>query len=161
MRGSDLRKHPDNVSRPAAITSWRLIRATKDQTAVMMLIAMVAMLVVFPPEATRAQDAGAGEIAFKKCLPCHAVGHGARNKFGPQLNGLDGRMSGTAGGYKYSAAYKTARIVWNETTFVEYIKDPKWLIPGVKMGFRGVGSDAEAMNLWAYLSQFNADGTKD
>jgi cytochrome c len=139
----------------------------------MMQVLMALILVAYPLGATRAEDVprdiapeiasdvAAGAIAFKKCLACHAVGPGARNKFGPQLNGLDGRLSGTATGYKYSAAYRNARIVWNETTFVEYIKDPKWMIPGAKMNFRGIKDEDEAMALWAYISQFNADGTKD
>ncbi len=46
--------------------------------------------------AVSAQDLAAGEQSFKKCLPCHSVGEGAKNKIGPELNGLDGRHSGTA-----------------------------------------------------------------
>ena len=43
-----------------------------------------------------AQDAAAGETSFKKCLACHSIGEGAKNKVGPVLNGLDGRKSGSA-----------------------------------------------------------------
>ena len=32
--------------------------------------------------AAHAQDLAAGENSFKKCLPCHAVGEGAKNKVG-------------------------------------------------------------------------------
>jgi len=46
-----------------------------------------------------AQDAAAGENSFKKCLPCHSVGAGAKNKVGPVLNGLEGRKSGVVEGY--------------------------------------------------------------
>ena len=45
--------------------------------------------------AVHAQDLAAGEQSFRKCSPCHSVGEDARNKVGPELNGLDGRKSGT------------------------------------------------------------------
>ena len=35
-----------------------------------------------------AQDLEKGQHSFNKCLPCHAVGPGAENKVGPELNGL-------------------------------------------------------------------------
>jgi hypothetical protein len=30
-------------------------------------------------------------LAQDKCMACHAIGAGAKNKIGPGLNGLDGR----------------------------------------------------------------------
>ena len=50
-----------------------------------MKVLIVTLLVACSAGAAHAQDIAAGEIAFKKCLPCHAVGGGAKNKFGPQL----------------------------------------------------------------------------
>jgi cytochrome c len=35
-----------------------------------------------------AQDLAAGETAFRKCQICHDVGEAAKNKLGPELNGL-------------------------------------------------------------------------
>ncbi|HVV62655.1 MAG TPA: cytochrome c family protein [Pseudolabrys sp.] len=107
-----------------------------------------------------AQDAALGEQSFKKCLPCHSVGEGAKNKVGPELNGLDGRHSGSAPDYSYSDANKNSGIVWGEATFKEYIKDPRGRIPGTKMIFPGIKNEKEADNLWAYLKQFAADGKK-
>jgi cytochrome c len=34
-----------------------------------------------------AQDSAAGKAVFGKCQACHAVGTGAKNKLGPELNG--------------------------------------------------------------------------
>jgi cytochrome c len=110
--------------------------------------------------AALAQDAAAGENSFKKCGPCHNIGEGAKNKVGPELNGLDGRKSGTAEGYSYSDANKNSGITWNEANFKEYIKDPKAKIPGTKMAFAGIKNPKEIDDLWAYLSQFKADGSK-
>jgi len=107
-----------------------------------------------------AQDLGAGEQSFRKCAPCHAVGDGATNKVGPVLNGLEGRKSGTVEGYSYSEANKKADITWNEASFKDYIKAPMTKVPGTKMAFAGIKNDSEIANLWAYLNQFKADGSK-
>jgi cytochrome c len=105
-----------------------------------------------------AQDAAAGKTSFNKCLPCHAIGEGAKNKVGPELNGLDGRKSGTAPDYNYSDANKNSGITWNEAEFKVYIKDPKAKIPGTKMTFAGIKNENEVNNLWAYVSSFDKDG---
>ena len=120
----------------------------------------VAMAATLAAQAARAQDVAAGEQSFKKCFACHSVGEGARNKVGPELNGLDGRHSGTAPDYHYSDANKNSGIVWNEATFKEYIKDPRAKIPGTKMIFPGIKNETEIANLWAYLKQFDATGKK-
>jgi cytochrome c len=108
----------------------------------------------------QAQDAAAGEQSFKKCFPCHSIGEGAKNKVGPELNGIDGRHSGTAADYNYSDANKKSGIVWSQATFLEYIKDPRAKIPGTKMIFPGIKNEKEAGDLWAYLKQFDAEGKK-
>jgi cytochrome c len=105
-----------------------------------------------------AQDADAGKASFNKCLACHAVGDGAKNKVGPVLNGLDGRKSGTVEGYSYSDANKNSGITWNKDQFLDYIKDPKGKIPGTKMVFAGIKNEKEANDLWAYLTQYDKDG---
>jgi cytochrome c len=108
--------------------------------------------------AALAQDVAAGKSSFNKCLACHAIGEGAKNKVGPELNGLDGRKSGTVEGYSYTAANKDSGITWNEATFKEYIKDPKAKIPGTKMAFAGIKKETEVNDLWAFLAQYDKDG---
>ena len=106
------------------------------------------------------QDVAAGKTSFNKCLPCHSVGEGAKNKVGPVLNGLNGRKSGTVEGYSYSEANKNSGITWDEATFKDYIKDPKAKIPGTKMTFPGIKTEKEAEDLWSFLEQFGPDGKK-
>jgi cytochrome c len=108
--------------------------------------------------AALAQDLAAGKTSFNKCLACHAIGEGAKNKVGPQLNGLDGRKSGTAADYNYSDANKNSGITWNEAVFKEYIKDPRAKIPGTKMTFAGIKSENEINDLWAFIAQYDKDG---
>lgn len=110
--------------------------------------------------AAAAGDAAAGEKVFNKCKICHRIGEGAKNMVGPELNGLDGRKSGSVEGFSYSDANKNSGIVWNEAVFSEYITDPKKKIPGTKMVFAGLPNEKERNDLWAYISQFKADGSK-
>jgi cytochrome c len=123
------------------------------------LIPLFAFALCLPHQA-EAQDLAAGERSFRKCLPCHAVGEGAKHKVGPLLNGLEGRTSGTIEGYNYTAANKNAKIVWSEETFREYIRDPRASMPGTKMIFAGIKNEQEITDLWAYLRQFGPDGKK-
>ena len=119
-----------------------------------------AVVLAAMAQSAQAQDVAAGEQSFKKCLPCHAVGEGAKNKVGPELNGLDGRHSGTAEGYSYSDANKNSGLTWNKDVFLDYIKDPRAKIQGTKMIFPGIKNEKEAGDLWTYLASFKADGTK-
>jgi cytochrome c len=108
--------------------------------------------------AALAQDVAAGKASFNKCMACHAIGAGAKNKIGPELNGLDGRHSGTAPDFSYSDANKNSGITWNEAQFKDYIKDPKAKIPGTKMVFAGIKNEKEVHDLWAFLAQYDKDG---
>jgi cytochrome c len=124
----------------------------------MTLSALVVIASSAAASSALAQDAAAGKTAFNKCMACHAIGEDAKNKVGPQLNGLDGRKSGTAADYSYSEANKNSGITWNEAQFKEYIKEPKAKIPGTKMGFAGIKNEKEVNDLWAYLAQYDKDG---
>jgi cytochrome c len=120
--------------------------------------ALIVIAAMIAASGALAQDATAGKASFNKCLACHAIGEGAKNKVGPELNGIDGRKSGTAEGYSYSDANKNSGITWNKDQFLDYIKDPKAKIPGTKMVFAGIKNEKEANDLWAFLAQYDKDG---
>jgi cytochrome c len=120
---------------------------------------ILATMVAFPIGTAIAQDVANGQKVFQQCQICHAIAAGAQNKIGPELNGLDGRHSGTAANYTYSDANKNSGIVWNEATFKQYIANPQAMIPGTKMPFAGLKDPQQINDLWAYLKQFNADGS--
>jgi cytochrome c len=121
-------------------------------------LTLSALAVIASSAAALAQDAAAGKASFNKCLACHAVGEGAKNKVGPILNGLDSRKSGTVEGYSYTDANKNSGITWNKEQFLDYIRDPKAKIPGTKMVFAGIKKENEAADLWAFLAQYDKDG---
>lgn len=121
---------------------------------------LAAAAVALSSTAVLAQDKANGEDVFKKCRACHAVGEGAKNLVGPQLNGIIGRKSGSVEGFPYSEANKNSGVSWDEATFLKYIKDPKAFMPGNKMAFAGIKDEQDAKDLFAFLSQYGADGKK-
>ena len=124
------------------------------------IVAGAGAVVLTGAEAAIAQDSETGKTSFAKCLACHAVGQGAKNKLGPALNGLAGRKAGAAAGYQYSPALKNASFAWDQSSFADFMQNPRTKVPGNKMAFAGMKDKAEIASLWAYLQQFNADGNQ-
>jgi cytochrome c len=99
-----------------------------------------------------AQGAPQGDAVFKRnCAVCHTVEAG-KNRIGPSLFGVVGRVSGTAPGFKYSDAMTKAAWTWNEENLNKYLTDPKAAIPGNKMVFAGVKKDDDRAALVSYLA---------
>jgi cytochrome c len=116
-------------------------------------------------------DAAKGEIVFKKCMICHRVGDGAKNMVGPVLNGVIGRVTGTAEGYSYSklnAAVGSTGHVWTADTIFAYLEDPNVYLKKVltdagkadlavgvtKMTFK-LKDETERRDVIAYLQKFS------
>ena len=100
----------------------------------------------------------AGEKVFKKCKACHQVGEDAKNRAGPQLNGVMGRAAGSVEGFKYSKALKAKAdegLVWNEETISAFLANPRGYMKGTKMGFAGLKSEEDQAAIAAYLSSFS------
>ena len=125
---------------------------TRTLFAVAAFIAATASLAILQKAA--AQDVEKGQRSFNKCLPCHAIGPGAENKVGPELNGLEGRQAGIAANFSYSDANKNSGIVWNEATFKDYIRSPQAKIPGTKMAFAGLKDEQDRKDLIAFLKKY-------
>lgn len=117
-----------------------------------------AVLIATSPGAGLAQDVAKGANVFKGCQVCHSIGPGAKNKIGPELNGLDGRKAGVVPKFDYSKANMNSGLVWNEENFKEYVKYPRVIVPGTKMIFPGLKSEQQVNDLWAYVKQFDASG---
>jgi cytochrome c len=119
---------------------------------------LAAVLIATSTGAGLAQNIEKGAIVFKQCQVCHSIGPGAKNKIGPELNGLDGRPAGTVPDFEYSDANKHSGIVWNEENFKEYVKYPRAFVRGTKMIFPGLKNEHEVDDLWGYVKQFDASG---
>jgi cytochrome c len=117
-----------------------------------------AVLIATSTGAGLAQDVEKGANVFKQCQVCHSIGPGAKNKIGPELNGLDGRTAGVVPNFNYSDANKNSGVVWNEANFKEYAKYPRAFVPGTKMIFPGLKDQQQVNDLWAYVKQFDASG---
>jgi cytochrome c len=126
------------------------------------VLVLAALGLVAAVGSASAADVAAGEKAFAKCKICHAIGEGAANKVGPQLNGVAGRKMASVDGFKgYGADLKAmgdAGKAWDAATLATYLADPKAFNPGTKMAFAGVKDAAELENVVAYVMQFGADG---
>ena len=108
-------------------------------------------------------DPAKGEKVFRKCGACHAVGESAKNKVGPQLNGVVGSPWGRIDGFKYSKALLELGDgkVWDEETLDVYLTKPRDLIPKGKMAFAGLRKEQDRADVIAYLAQYKEDGTTE
>ena len=108
-----------------------------------------------------AQDLAAGEQSFRKCSPlpfgrrrrAQQGRAGAQRPRGPQVRHRC-RLQLQRG------PTTSAEITWSEASFKDYIQNPMTKVPGTKMAFAGIKNDKEITDLWAYLKQFKADGSK-
>ncbi|MCF4977611.1 c-type cytochrome, partial [Pseudomonas gessardii] len=107
------------------------------------LLTLLFTAMCFNTSAAAAGDAEAGARLFTKtCGGCHSVGLNARGGFGPQLNGVIGRLAGSTADYQYSDAMKNSGVVWTRETLAAYIENPKKVVSGTRMIFWGI-SDQE------------------
>ena len=101
-------------------------------------------------------DIASGEKVFKKCVACHSIAKGGKNKIGPALYNVVGRKVGGVADYKYSKAFMAYEKEW---TFVELngflIKPSKW-IQGTKMAYAGLKKEEDRASVIKYLNQ-NSD----
>ena len=129
---------------------------------VVVLASVIVMAAV--GQALAAGDPANGEKVFAKCKACHAVGEGAANKVGPELNGIIGRKQASIDTFKgYSAGLKAkgdAGGVWNEEELGKWLKNPKAYVADTKMSFVGLAKEEDEADVIAYLGQFGADGKK-
>ncbi|MEF2551912.1 cytochrome c family protein [Aurantimonas sp. A2-1-M11] len=108
-----------------------------------------------------AGDPAAGKSVFRKCMACHAVGEGAQNKIGPELNGIVGEAVASVEGYNFSPAlqeYAGTQPTWDVEQLTAWLEDPRALVPGTKMVFPGLKKPEDLANVIAYLATFDENG---
>ena len=114
-----------------------------------LLVAAIAWALLAHP-AKGADPAKGDQLFFSYCSRCHSL-EPARHLTGPSLAGFIGRKAGTAEGFHYSDALKSANLVWDEKTLDAWLANSTALIPGNLMRFPGVPDPQERQDLIAYL----------
>lgn len=104
-------------------------------------------------------DATWGATLFaQQCNACHQIGEGAINRVGPQLNGLFGRRAGSAADFTYSrsmARMGSDGLTWRLETLDAYIENPKALVSGTRMNYRGMKDPEARAALMAFLRNWS------
>lgn len=77
--------------------------------------------------AMAAGDASRGAKIFKRCLACHTINKGGKDKVGPNLFGVFGRKAGSTKSRRYKAL-KGADFVWTEANLDKWLTNPKKFI---------------------------------
>lgn len=114
-----------------------------------MLLAFAALLGAPLPAA--AQDAAAGERAFRtRCASCHSLEPG-QNRAGPSLAGVIGRKAGSVEGARYSQGLRDSGITWDAQSLDGFLADPRKAVPGTSMTVR-LADAAQRAAIIAYLS---------
>lgn len=99
------------------------------------------------------QSANAADKAFKKCVACHSIEEGGKNKTGPNLWNIMNRGTGQQEDYKYSkkfAAWAEENPEWTPELMDAWLKNSKKLVKGTKMAFREK-KEAKRADIIAYL----------
>jgi cytochrome c len=97
-------------------------------------------------------DPAKGEAVFARCKTCHTVNKGGSDLSGPNLWGTVGSPVGHVPGFPYTPDFKAIGGSWDWEKLSQWVKDPKSLAKGTKMGFAGLGKPEDRANLLAYLN---------
>jgi cytochrome c oxidase assembly protein subunit 11 len=97
-----------------------------------------------PPDPADGRD-----LFNEQCTACHALD---ANKYGPKLGSVFGRRAGTATGYDYSPALRSAGVTWSADNLNRWLANPKKFIAGVKMPV-SVPDPIARRDIVAYLRQ--------
>ena len=111
-----------------------------------------------PASAQLAGDPDRGEGFWNQCKGCHMIGPEAKNRIGPPLNGIFGRRAGAVPDFKYSksmARMGADGLTWTFETLDAYIDNPKALVSGTRMAYRGLKDPQDRADLIAYMRDFS------
>lgn len=125
-------------------------------------LALVALCLVLGPVPGTAEQIGDAEqgatIFASQCKACHQIGEGAKNRVGPQLNRIFGRRAGSVPEFSYSKSMErmgSDGLTWTLTTLDAYIANPKALVSGTRMNYRGLPDPAARAALLAFLREWS------
>ncbi len=123
----------------------------------LVFLSVAGIMFAVASQALAAGDIAKGKKLAKKCKSCHTMNEGGKNRLGPNLFGILGKPAGGVEGYKYSKAMSSSGIIWDESTFTEFITKPKKVIKGTKMSFKGIKKATQRADLLAYFSTLRSE----
>ena len=94
-----------------------------------------------------------GKKVFKKCAACHSIKEGGKNKIGPALYSVVGRVVGGVSDYKYSKSLIDYGKDWTFEELNGFLLKPATWIKGNKMGFAGLKKDKDRASVILYLNE--------
>ena len=114
-------------------------------------LAAFALVVVGSSLFAAGQSSGGSgkELFEKRCGGCHALD---RDKEGPRLGGVYGRLAGSVDSFQYSESLKNSKITWADETLDKWLTNTEKLVPGNDMTFHVEMADERA-EIIAYLKQ--------
>jgi len=122
-------------------------------------LALALTLSAVPAMADLIGDAEAGaQVYARECSACHQIGEGAQHRVGPHLNRIFDARAGAHEGFNYSRPLLRMGadgLVWRLDTLDAYIANPRALVSGTRMSYRGLRDDAARANLLAYLRAYS------
>ena len=104
-------------------------------------------------------DITSGEKIFKKCAACHSINKGGKNKIGPTLYIVVGRVVGGVDDYKYSKALASYGKEWTFEELNGFLTKPSSYLKGTKMSYAGLRKEKDRASVIKYLNQ-NSDNPK-
>lgn len=133
------------------------IRAAAPAAALVGALLTLAPLPSFGAEEIGNVETGA-TLFRSQCSNCHQIGAGATNRIGPQLNGIFGRSAGAVPDFRYSKdmlRMGAGGLEWHLETLDPYLENPRALISGTRMSYRGLKDPQERADVIAYLRAFS------
>ncbi|MGL4413505.1 c-type cytochrome [Roseinatronobacter monicus] len=110
-------------------------------------------------QATPIGDAAAGaQVYQRECASCHQIGDGAEHRIGPHLNRIFDRRAGSHDDFRYSEALvRQGRdgLFWDLARLHAYIENPRALVSGTRMSYRGLRDKERRANLIAYMRAYS------
>jgi cytochrome c len=115
-------------------------------------LAVLAGFTIPHARAAEGPSLSRGKETFeKRCGGCHSLD---RDKEGPRLRGVYGRLSGSVSSFNYSTGLKSAHISWDAESLDKWLANPDKVVPDSDMAFHVEKAD-ERRDIIAYLKELS------
>lgn len=92
------------------------------------------------------------QLVQRLCSSCHTFTEGGQNRVGPNLYGIVGNHHAHAEGFNYSPGMRgKVAEPWSYEALNVFLHRPASGVPGTRMAFAGIASNAQRADVIAYL----------